>query len=371
MKPIHLASTVFYRSVVVILLLFSFSCSLLYGQTQTDTTRRKFRASPLPVVFYSPETRLGLGVAATVVFRMGQDTTTRKSNVIPYFVYTINHQFLMALPFTIFGKKEKWRSEGELTHYVYPEYYYGIGNATRLSDKDLFSYRLLRFYHRSLLKIKPSIFAGVIQEIIYMGNLNSSFPGKLQEDKPPGYQGSFTSGLGPCLVVDKRDNVLNASKGYYVELFGAFYGSATASSFHYSRAHIDLRYYHKTGKKILLATQLFSLFSKGNIPFKQLSNLGGDQIMRGYYLGRYRDYDLAAAQAEFRWNVWRRWGLTCFGAVGRVASNFSGFTNGNWKSSYGAGLRFKIDRKENYNVRFDVGIGQDMRGIYLSFGEAF
>jgi hypothetical protein len=359
-----------FKCILSFILTLSF-CLSMYGQSKTDSTYKRFRTSALPVVFYSPETRLGLGAAAIIVFRIGKDTATRKSNIVPYVVYTVNHQILTALPFTLFGKKEKWRSEGELTYYLYPEYYYGIGNSTKLEDKDLYSYRWMRVYHRTLLKVKPDVFAGIVQEIIYMGNVRSSSTGKLQMDKPAGYQGSFISGLGPCLVIDKRDNVLNASKGYYLEVFGSLHGKATLSDYNYSRSHIDFRCYKKTGKRILVATQVFARFSRGNIPFKQLSDLGGDQIMRGYYKGRYRDNHLGAAQVELRWNVWRRWGLAFFGGLGKVANRYSDFAEGNWKTSYGGGLRFKIDRKENYNLRLDVGIGRDMTGLYLSFAEAF
>lgn len=39
--------------------------------------------------------------------------------------------------------------------------------------------------------------------------------------------------------------------------------------------------------------------------------------------------------------------------------------------SYGAGLRFKINRKENVNVRVDYGFGNGQQNLYFFIAEAF
>jgi hypothetical protein len=40
--------------------------------------------------------------------------------------------------------------------------------------------------------------------------------------------------------------------------------------------------------------------------------LGNDQMMRGYYSGRYRDENLMAAQAEIRYRFMNRFGIVAF-----------------------------------------------------------
>ncbi|MBD3386034.1 hypothetical protein GF407_14050 [candidate division KSB1 bacterium] len=43
----------------------------------------------------------------------------------------------------------------------------------------------------------------------------------------------------------------------------------------------------------------------------------------------------------------------------------------NLKYTYGLGLRFQLNPKENINVRLDFGFGKESSGLYLAIGEAF
>ena len=47
--------------------------------------------------------------------------------------------------------------------------------------------------------------------------------------------------------------------------------------------------------------------------------MGGESLMRGYYLGRYRDRHLLATQVEYRilpFTFSKRWGASIFLAMG-------------------------------------------------------
>jgi hypothetical protein len=47
------------------------------------------------------------------------------------------------------------------------------------------------------------------------------------------------------------------------------------------------------------------------------------------------------------------------------------FQFGNLKPNYGIGARFKIDKSENLNLRFDWGFGDASNSFYLGIAEAF
>jgi len=100
--------------------------------------------------------------------------------------------------------------------------------------------------------------------------------------------------------------------------------------------------------------------------------LGGAASMRGYYLGRYRDKDMITLQAEYRWVpvLWRL-GLAAFAGLSDVAPTLGGFDLGNFKYSYGLGLRFVIDPKQRLHLRLDFGFGKNSSGIYFTAAEAF
>jgi outer membrane translocation and assembly module TamA len=101
--------------------------------------------------------------------------------------------------------------------------------------------------------------------------------------------------------------------------------------------------------------------------------LGGDQLLRGYYGGRFRDQDLLALQAEYRMPVWWRLGAVGFVAAGQVAPKLDDLGLDRFKPAAGLGLRFLLSPEEGLNIRADYGWGFDVEssGFYLSIGEIF
>jgi outer membrane protein assembly factor BamA len=122
-------------------------------------------------------------------------------------------------------------------------------------------------------------------------------------------------------VYDNRHNVLNVRRGFFSELAYLNYNKRWGSAFNFHYVTFDSRLYRPLGKQVL-ALQLAGNFTTGDVPFNQLALIGGETIMRGYYLGRYRDRSYLATQAEYRWLPFpfsRRFGGVVFGAVGSVA----------------------------------------------------
>ena len=91
-------------------------------------------------------------------------------------------------------------------------------------------------------------------------------------------------------------------------------------------------------KFVLGLNGLFHTIQGKNTPFYLLPQMGNDEIMRGYYSGRFRDRNLLAAQAELRYRYNNRFGAVVFGGTGQVFDN-SGFAVQNFKPSYGAGCK--------------------------------
>jgi outer membrane protein assembly factor BamA len=118
--------------------------------------------------------------------------------------------------------------------------------------------------------------------------------------------------------------------------------------------------------------QLVGQFQGGEVPFRELANLGGANLLRGYYEGRYRDRQLLAAQAEVRRVLFGRFNGVLFGGVGQVGNTLGDFNQGSVKVAGGAGLRFRFNRRDRLNVRLDYGVGSGKSsGVYFGIGEAF
>jgi hypothetical protein len=80
---------------------------------------------------------------------------------------------------------------------------------------------------------------------------------------------------------------------------------------------------------------------------------------------------MLAAQIEYRTPLWGRFGAVAFAGAGNVKPELDQFTIGDLDYSVGLGLRFLLDRRENLNLRFDWGFGEEVNNYYFNIAEAF
>ena len=64
-----------------------------------------------------------------------------------------------------------------------------------------------------------------------------------------------------------------------------------------------------------------------------------------------------AFQSECRLQILKRWGIVGFAGLGEISDTLADFELQNIKPSCGGGFRFRINRKENVNLRMDYGFG--------------
>jgi outer membrane translocation and assembly module TamA len=106
-----------------------------------------------------------------------------------------------------------------------------------------------------------------------------------------------------------------------------------------------------------------------------MPQMGSDELMRGYYTGRYRDRNYIAGQAELRYRIVKSFGIVGFVGTGEVFR--STFTFPELKPNYGGGLRYFFDIQKGLSVRVDYGVGSKPAGekretgLYVGLGQAF
>ena len=91
--------------------------------------------------------------------------------------------------------------------------------------------------------------------------------------------------------------------------------------------------------------------------------------MRGYTRGQYRDEHFVTLQTEYRFPIKWRFGGVLFGGLGAIGGTGDGFEK--LFPSIGLGMRFKVLKDDNLNLRIDWALGKESSGFYLTFGEAF
>jgi outer membrane protein assembly factor BamA len=187
-----------------------------------------------------------------------------------------------------------------------------------------------------------------------------------------GLEGGFNLGFSVGAAYDTRNNRYNATTGSYFLFTSTFYSKALGSKYSFTKMSLDLRKYIPIARKLTFALQLSTDYSDNDVPFYELSMLGGDSKMRGYYLGALRDKVLVDGQAEIRLPIWKSFGVATWVGSGRVAPGYHDLSFQDFWISYGIGLRVKVDTKHNTNLRFDYGFGnKNIHAFNIGFAEAF
>ncbi len=364
----------------LIILLLTFLSWPLAGQKfrfYSDTSKN-VRKIVLPILLYTPETQVAIGALGVRLWKnVHPEEHTRTSNAELVLLYTSRQQLIMIPRYTIFTRGEKYLIEGfgeELINFR--DFYFGIGNDTPPENREKYTYDVIGWENRIGRKIfkNQKLFFGLETRALQYYNMRLEPGGLLETEKPNGYNGSSSIGLGPALTWDGRDNVVNASRGFYFDMRYSTYSKTLGGTVGYHRTYIDLRKYInvKPSKRHILAMELFGNFVRGEVPIKEYAEFGGPRIMRGYYRGRFRDNYMTAFQAEYRMPVYKRIGFVAFAGLGKVYNpaelNLYGL-----HYSYGGGVRMNINKREKLNLRLDYARGDPhYHGyFYLGFAESF
>lgn len=328
-----------------------------------------------PTFATAPETGVELGFSALKLFYAKDDTLNRLSELQAFSFFTFKGQYGLILENAVYGDKDKWFFLGEAKIQQFPLFYYGIGPNTVESNPALINSFNLSVKQRMLRKLKGNFFLGPEVDYQLISGVRFEQPEQgAPHPLPLGVQGTSNLGVGAALVYDDRHNVLNVRKGRFGEIAYLRYIDGFASDYGFGGVNIDFRSFHPIGKSDVLAWQIKGNFLHGEIPFNQLALLGGDRLMRGYYLGRYRDQHAIAAQVEYRilpFAFSKRLGAAVFAAAGAVAPAFNSFQARNVHGAAGIGLRYLLFPKKDIYLRFDLGFTREGANFYIFNGEAF
>lgn len=329
-----------------------------------------------PTVGYAPETSWEFGVSSVFVFYANRDTTNRLSEVNAFTFLTLEKQYGLWIDHALYSQGNKWFSLGRIRMQSFPLLYHGIGPETPEEHVAQVNANLFQVKERVLRKVKGSIFSGLeidyqhLNSVVFVPNTNAIF------EHPTGSEGSANLGLGAGILFDNRHNILNVRRGFFSELAAINYHHAWGSDHSFTSILSDTRLYRPMNTRDVLAVQMLGQFNIGGTPFNQLALLGGESIMRGYYLGRYRDNNQLAMQAEYRFlplplGFTNRWGAALFSGVGTVFNDLKALKPANFVWSGGGGVRFLLFPKKDVYTRFDVAFTKEGTGFYFFIGEAF
>lgn len=357
------------------------SLALAAGTSPADTAAAAPRSGwlALPGLFYTPETKTGAGAFLLRTFRpAGGRPDARPSSVGLAVIGTQRSQWIVSLAPDFYWRGEDWRLSGAAGWMRYPTKFYGIGPGAPETAEEDYTPRSWSAALNLQRRLKPWLKVGVGAEFLdgelvetEAGRSLAGGAGADGGSTVPGAGGGRLVGVGVTIASDTRDSVFWPLRGREWTLAWTSFGPALGSDYVTNRWLLNLKQYVPAGKGQLVAVQGLLQAMTGQPPFYQLAALGGQNLLRGYYEGRWRDRCLATVQVDYRRRLGERWGVTLFGAAGTVARDLDRLAVAQAKLAGGAGVRFALNKDERIYLRFDYGVGDGSSGSYITVNEAF
>ncbi len=330
------------------------------------------RILAFPFALRSPETSWGFGGAAAYFFKSKKDDELlRTSDVNIVGLYTLEKQTVIVLGSTIFFPGEKQIFRFQASYSNYPDKTWGLGNESPENASEDYTYRQTFANPQLIFKLYKNLFAGASIEFQNISEFKYEGGGVFDFENINGKEGGLNSGVGLLLTWDSRNNAYSPSRGIFAEFNLTRFTENLGSDFNFTSYIIDLRKFMPAGKNRVLGFHSVAKVNVGSAPIRYMAMLGGPEIMRGYYKGRYMDEDMFSIQAELRQYLFWRIGVVGFVSAGQVDNKIKTFGIDEFHYAGGAGLRVVLQEKEKLNLRVDFGFGEDSHGVYVLLKEAF
>ncbi len=326
----------------------------------------------IPALGYSSDTQwMGGGMVMRFYGCTGDSAgpDCRRSHLSLALLYSQKHQRVAKL-----GGDNAWgarRLLWSLSSRRFPSTFYGLGRAAALEEG--YTPLVLAAELSWLQRLGAGWELGLAARASRQRLEDLERGGSLAGGGIPGSEAHALVGLGPRAVFDRRDRPWYPSRGLYFSADATLYRRTVGGDRDTERYGLDLRSFHGLGGGVILAGQLALDVVAGSAPFQLLPALGGDEELRGYPQGRYRDRNRFLAQLELRRAALvGPFGLAVFGAAGDVAPALAQLAPGRARLAGGFGLRYRHDAQSGLSLRADFGYGEDgERGLAIALGEAF
>jgi hypothetical protein len=285
--------------------------------------------SVLPGPFYNPEMSLGIGISAVGLYQVDpNDTKSELSSLMINGFASINGALGVVIENKTFLNQDRQRFYFSIEMADAPEVYYGVGYTDNHIDENKIDYNYQQFSANPmwLQRLNDNSFAGFGVDFKYSSgedfdSLDSSLDYSLLEES------SRSVGANFLINYDTRNHVINPSSGRILQLNSFFYREFLGSKTDFEVYDLVYSEYMPIPRySDVLAWQIRSRLTHGDVPWDQFSKIGGGSSLRGYNIGRYRDKQMILSQVEYRMDLSGRHGLVYWAGAGMVADQVNDFS---------------------------------------------
>lgn len=331
---------------------------------------------PMPLVITEPAVGYGAGLGLMFVRNSLRERTNegqQSGHVTPPDVFGVafaatenGTKFAAAGGMFSFGDNDRLRYRGGIARVDANLDFYGTGGNLGNGDRSIgFNLDGWASSQQLLLRLGDSSNFLALRWI-YLDLQVTFDPTRAAPALAPSSRTLTSSGIGPSLEHDSRDNIFTPNRGWQGALDALFYSPEIGGDekFQTYRAHAFV--FTPIGSELVLGTRLDARAARGDAPFYQLPFID----LRGIPKGRYQDDNVGAAELELRWNATRRWALIGFLGTGK-AWGAERFADANSIYAGGAGVRYLIARRLGIFMGADVARGPETTAFYIQVGSAW
>jgi outer membrane protein assembly factor BamA len=311
------------------------------------------------------------GLGGIYSFRTSNKAKSRPSSIRLGMIYTQEKQVMIEFGPDIYFKNEIYHLMGKINFSNFSDRFYRIGSSTSEDMREDFTSRITRINLNLQKKLFKKLYVGIQYEHEHNKVVKVEENGQLIRRDILGSEPGTSSGIGFLINWDARNNIFSPSSGDFYKLSTTLFHNKLGSSYDFTRYRLDVRKYFPLFSSHVLAFQSYFSLITGNPPFQMLSLMGGQNWMRGYYRGRFRDKNMIVLQLEYRMPLFWKFGIVGFVGFGDVADKVDNFVLTDFKYSAGFGFRYLLSREEKINVRLDFGFCKESFCVYIAVSEAF
>ena len=290
-----------FTKLLFFLLLFPFAVvNGQHGQGQklpSIEKKQKPRIAAIPMINYNRTQGVVVGAFVSGFYKLNKkDTISPSSNTGLMAMYTQEKSYALLGFSRFYFAEDRWRITAAAgTMDINFQFYL---EDPALSGGNFYDYSTKM--NLIVLQLQRKIF-----KRIYFGPTSSfiksttefGFPGTSGEDS---VKQSTLNNVGYIISNDTRDHVQYPTRGMFLNFKNQFYGSWVGSDYKFERYLVTYNQFFKLKEKQILAVRASLNIASGNVPFEGQSVVGSDDI-RGYSQGRYRNDQVYALQAEYRY----------------------------------------------------------------------
>lgn len=332
---------------------------------------------PVPIVITEPAVGFGGGIAAVFFRDSMRDSAARtgpSGDPIPPDIFAVaaaateNGTKFGGLGGMASFADDRWRYRGGVGKMSLNLDFYGLDGQLGGGERKI-GYNLDGWVsmHQLLYRLGNSN-TWITGRWVYLDTKNSLHTDNVGDAMLPDFAfARRSSGIGPTIEYDSRDNIFTPSRGWTGSIDTTFYDPDWGSDnrFQSYRAHAFA--YFPIGQSLVLGTRIDGRAARGDVPFYMLPFVD----LRGVPAARLQDQNTGVAEAELRWDLTSRWALIGFVGAGRAWGTHDGFSDAPTAVTKGAGFRYLIARRLGLYVGLDYADSNYDHAVYIQVGNAW